>query len=247
MSHRYAHCYKDGGEDFHFNFDLSVSSKKSSADDKNKKDENTQENGDKVEKGNEQVNLLHSTAPPGELGDDIQRIRAMGYEVNDDNDPAPENIPHHDIAPQPTKEAANATPATHPSSLFAEHKQEWGHHPVDQRRVYVRQNVQPSVPGIPTQMPITSHLPKSFIFLLFFGQSIFDSLIIPATNESLREDKLKETTMGEFMRWIGIWFFLSLIVQQRATWRPCHRRVLIQVWALSEWRQFCKVFIVTTK
>ena len=133
----------------------------------------------------------------------------MGYVVDDDNDPAPENIPHHDIVNPTTKEAANATPATHPSSLFAEHKQEWGHHPVDQRRVYICQNVQPSVPGIPTQMPIMSQLPKSFIFLLFFGQSIFDSLIIPATNESLREDKLKETTMGEFMRWIGIWFFLA--------------------------------------
>ena len=42
VSHRYAHCYKDGGEEFHFNLDLSTLSKKSSADDENKKDENTQ-------------------------------------------------------------------------------------------------------------------------------------------------------------------------------------------------------------
>ena len=131
----------------------------------------------------------------------------MGYEVDDDNDPAPENIPHHDIvAPGPPP---NARRAAHPATLIAEHNQQWGHHPIDQRRVHVRHNVQPSVPGMPTQMPQTNEIPKCFVFLLFFGRSIFESLIIPATNTSLREDNERETTIGEFLRWIGIWFFLA--------------------------------------
>ena len=209
VNHRYVHCYRDGGEQFHFNLG-SETGNGTSVD--NAVENDTTENRAAEEQetpANTAVNLLTTTAANagGDLSDDVQRIRAMGYEVDDDNDPAPENVPHHnDDAQGPP---ANDRRAVHPTGLIADHNQEWGHHAIDQRRVNVRHNVKPSVPGIPTQMPITNEIPKSFIFLLFFGRSIFDSLIIPSTNASLREDNLKQTTMGEFLRWIGIWFFLS--------------------------------------
>ena len=200
VNHRYVHCYRDGGQEFHFNLGSSAANASSANRGEQTNDNPTEDTvrGDDV---NETVNLLTTTtaANARDLSDDVQRIRAMGYKVDDDNEPAPENVPHHDIAGA-QGDPTNAQRAAHPSGLISEHKQQWGHHPIDQRRVNVHQNVQPSVPGIPSQMPITTETSKSFIFLLFFGRCIVDSLIIPATNESLREDDLKETTMGEFLR-----------------------------------------------
>ena len=142
---------------------------------------------------------------PGELrtlsgsnAEDIQLVRAMGFSVDDDNDPAPENVPE-----------ASGTPAT--NGLLE--GQEFGPHPVDPRvangcaydqnpRVYKYYN-------FTTGMLL--NVPYIKIYLLFLAaEYILDRVIVPATNRKLqRNTTQRPLTYGEFLRFIGIWLFLS--------------------------------------
>ena len=135
VNHRYVHCYRDGGQEFHFNLGSGTADGSFARREEETRNDTVQGTTRRVSV-NDAPNLLTTgSTNAGDLGNDVQRIRAMGYEVDDDNEPAPENVPHHDTAAQvaPT----NAQPAAHPSTLITKHGQEWGHHPIDQRKVHV--------------------------------------------------------------------------------------------------------------
>ena len=206
---RYAHCYVDGGSQNHFNLLPSgaINTSTTASEENVSHDDAEEGSTNPSSEAIDRSISLNEVVGNVDVTDDIQRLRGMGYTVDDDNDPAPENVP--DVI-DVSAAAAPTTPGTsQPDGLIAEHNQQWGHHTVDQRKVNVRQNVKPFVSGIPGDIKISSGSSKYFMFLLFFGRSIFESLIIPATNASLLGDGLTQVTFGEMLRWIGIWLFLA--------------------------------------
>ena len=125
----------------------------------------------------------------GNNSEDIAHIRSLGLDVDDDNEPAPENIPDEDPLP--------------------ELNQTWGWDGIDHRAVGNHMNVKPvlthrlgELPRDPSQEAIAS------LFMTLFPTAYLENTILKATNKNLDAGVL-EVTMGELLRFIGIWLFLA--------------------------------------
>ena len=123
--------------------------------------------------------------------EDIQHIRGLGFEVDDDNDPAPENVP------DPNEENQGSD------------EQTWGWNGVCERDSKNFFNVQPSLnhrlvelPAQPCDRTIV-HL-----FMILFPMKYVEDVILKSTNDNLPPEQ-NEITLGELLRFIGIWFFLA--------------------------------------
>ena len=106
------------------------------------------------------------------------------FDIDDDNAPAPENIPN----------TANPTP-----TIFSE----WCHPTMCYRR---SQNLPASKARLLNQMR-DSKLTKVQLFELLFPKQYLTNVLIPLVNKTL------STAMdyGEFLRWLGIWFLMATI------------------------------------
>ena len=122
----------------------------------------------------------------GGHAEDIALVRAMGLDVDDDNDPAPENIP------------TSVPGATNEGNVH----HGWGWTGIDHRKQLNITNVRANIAGVTSD--VMQHISFVGMFFLLFPKSLIQT-IIEETNAKLDDP----TDMGEFLWWIGIWLLLS--------------------------------------
>lgn len=106
-------------------------------------------------------------------------------DVDDDNMPAPENIP---------------TPNNN-NGISAIYEEEWGHSGVCYRRMLNSQQTKASLRNFPHDV-----LPTSLQLLeIFFPVSFIKEVMLPTMNTTIEE----KITYGEFLKWLGLWFFMA--------------------------------------
>lgn len=116
------------------------------------------------------------------LPDDIEAACAL-VEIDDDNEPAPENLPGQTI-----------------EQVFGE---EWVDVSVCNRRQTNVRNVTPSL-----NFKKDIKLSKLQLFELMFPMEFVSSVIIPKINSKIQG---KKVTKGEFLRWLGMWLLMATI------------------------------------
>ena len=120
--------------------------------------------------------------PANSGDDDASKFRALGFCVDDDNEPAEENIP---------------TPA---ATLSECTYHEWNSFPLCRRRLVGATDVQPTLIGAePTMCSVVG------FFLHFLPVTYFKSVVLPATNAKLNDP----LTWEEFVRFLGLIFLMA--------------------------------------
>ena len=126
----------------------------------------------------------------GNNAEDIAEVRALGFAVDDDNEPAPGNVP------APTTPPGTTEPV---NSLFQGHNQKWRSDLfVDPRNQNGCSNIGPSLPTVDTPAALSI----LEMFLLFFGVRLL-KIIEDSTNASLPPGKVK-IRKGELIRFFGM-------------------------------------------
>lgn len=118
----------------------------------------------------------------GLLEGDISQMDGQ-VEVDDDNEPAPENVP---------------APNSNVDDVFIE----WGHDGVCQRRQAGGLNTEATLINFGGSSSIPSIIQ---LFEMLFPKEFIQVIIIKETNKKLD----KKMTYGEFFVWIGLWFFMG--------------------------------------
>ena len=114
-------------------------------------------------------------------------FRAAGVEVDDDNDPAPENIPLEGNPPQESLQD-NA----------------WGWSGFCPRRVQGFGERRPSINGLAGVA--LSSVTILHMFLIFLPRRYIEEVLLVATNSAIEGQPV---SFGEFLRWLGIWYLLA--------------------------------------
>jgi len=124
--------------------------------------------------------------------EDIALVRNMGFDVDDDNEPAEENIPTN-----------GETGATDTEGLYA--FQRWGWSGIDQRRTTTSSDQQA---GFHNEW---SPKGKSWldIFLHLFPLVWMKNVLLKKTSDALKDDGQDELTFGELLRYIGLWLLMA--------------------------------------
>ena len=126
----------------------------------------------------------------GNRAEDIATVRGMGFSVDDDNEPAPENVPQE--APADTIHSLGEG-------------QTWGWTGFDDRKVKGIPNVKPSLKGLSSI--VLQGMSYAGMFKLFFPRSLM-LIILNETNKDLDDAPL---SYGELLRFFGIILFMSTI------------------------------------
>ena len=124
----------------------------------------------------------------GELAEDINAMRAAGATVDDDNEPAEENIP--------------APAANNEDSPFED---EWGFKGVCFRKKDGHLNRNAS---ISMHRNVWESMKPLDWFLLFFPINYVRDTMLPAMNENLDKGRPK-IQLWEYIRWLGLWMMMS--------------------------------------
>ena len=119
---------------------------------------------------------------------DVNLIRSLGLDVDDDNDPAPENIPN-----QSNEQDANA-----PTNL------RWYKDPICQRKKSEAGIREPQC----TQGKMYNWESFQDIFFLFLPQFHIEEMVC-RTSSRLLKMSYAELTSAEFERWLGLWLMMS--------------------------------------
>ena len=124
--------------------------------------------------------------------EDIALVRAMGFEVDDDNEPAPENVPAPDAPPVEMGALREG--------------QDWGWDGFDQRA-----SLGGAMYNGPSFADGWSPKRKTFleIFLHLFPLEFFTDVIIEATSNALFAADSARTSLGEMLRYLGMWMLMS--------------------------------------
>jgi hypothetical protein len=137
--------------------------------------------------------------------EDIALVRDMGFEVDDDNEPAPENVPS----------LLNAPARVNGGDLFE--GQEWGWDGIDRRAI-----VQGSMYNGPTFLNDWSPNEKTYaeLFIYFFATDFLRDTIVAATSNVLVAENMVRLTFGELLRYIGMMLLMSCYTKsQDYFWR----------------------------
>ena len=137
-----------------------------------------------------ETNVLPSTIVPhitGELAEDINAMRAAGANIDDDNEPAEENIPR---------------PSVDVESPFED---EWGFKGVCYCRKDGHSNRNASCSMRRETWEICG---ASDWFMAFFPINYIAETMIPAMNDALDKGRPK-IMLWEYVRWLGIWTLLA--------------------------------------
>ena len=169
----------------------------------NETSSNDSENEDNIEATNQTANgieeqqgipLPNDLTHFGNRREDIATIRGLGLMVDDDNDPAPENIPPAD------------DPVVSGATNDLKEGQSWGWNGFDERKVAGIPNVNPSMKGINNlALGVMNYVA---IFLLFMPRLYLEDIVLNATNKHLEENPL---SFGELLSFIGIILFMSTV------------------------------------
>jgi hypothetical protein len=120
--------------------------------------------------------------------DDLQQLRGSTAGVDDDNEPAPENVPDSNSA------ATN--------TVF----DSWGHGGICPRRMSGAVNQNPTLKGLTQDVKPTFEK----LFRLLFPFEFLKDVILKQTNQKMMdEQETVELTIGELLRYIGLWFYMS--------------------------------------
>ena len=132
--------------------------------------------------------------------EDIALIRAQGLDVDDDNEPAPENIP-------------DATTTTNKQANGLYEGQEFGWDGVDHRAKDGHINLPAKMRG----MPEPEYASYVQMFLLFFPRALIEDIVLAETNKAHPNLKL---SWGELLRFLGIILFMATVgnYQRREFW-----------------------------
>ena len=103
----------------------------------------------------------------GNVREDISLFQAMGFMVDDDNNPAPENIPENG------EKAHNNT----------NNNQTWGWNGADQRAIFGAENSKPKFPSLNTTFWEVVSFTR--VFLLLFSRTLIENVILAETNKNL--------------------------------------------------------------
>ena len=126
-----------------------------------------------------------------EQSEDIAYVRGLGFEVDDDNDPAPENIPRQqDTAVE--------------GGFVAPTADAWGG--ICPRKMLNVPNNNPSLKGVTEET--VGGITYLKMFLIALPVTYLKETVINETNKNLEGDPL---TWGEFLRWLGLWLFMSTV------------------------------------
>ena len=133
--------------------------------------------------------IHHLIGQPTLSPDDMDIARnLLRDQIDDDNNPAPENIPDRNDTAQ---------------NIFSE----WQHSGSCYQLKDGGRNQKPQL--IHTQL----HVPDMMeLFEMFFFKHFIKSVIIPKTNEHLAAKGHRELSYGEFLQWIGIWLLMATLV-----------------------------------
>ena len=125
------------------------------------------------------------------VSEDIAMVIGQGFQVDDDNEPAEENVP---------------TPTVDDSTNSNYVEAEWNWNGMCPRKMNGCRNMMPCLKGVEETM--IENISLLMMFLLMIPKKYFEEVILVETNKVINGEKL---TFGEFLRWIGIWFFLSTL------------------------------------
>ena len=119
---------------------------------------------------------------------DVQRLCAEGYDVDDDNEPAPENRPTNNDEPG-----------------AGVHYGEWGFSGICQRCSQHLGSEQPCLKSVTNEI-VMNGLYVLTMFLMFVPKTFFEDVVQVETNKQIEGPPL---TFGEFLQFIGIWLYMS--------------------------------------
>lgn len=138
---------------------------------------------------NEQAGATSVEVPALEgLAYDVLRLRAEGYDVDDDNDPAPKNTP-----------AAAASGG--PNAIYGQ----WGFSGICQRRVEHLGTEGARLRPVTSEI-VMSGLDVLTMFLMFLPKAYFETVLLPETNKNIDGGPLN---FGEFLQFLGLWLYMS--------------------------------------
>ncbi len=123
----------------------------------------------------------------GNRSEDIEFVRNQGLAVDDDNKPAPENVPDSQVVF---------------SRLFD--SQSWGYDGIDRRRASVPIDNQPTFQGGWT----AKNKILMEVFLKMLPYNFFKTVVLEKTSSALVENKFLALGEGEFLRYISIWLLM---------------------------------------
>jgi hypothetical protein len=138
------------------------------------------------------VSLLDMGGKGSSRSEDIALARSQGLDVDDDNEPAPENIPAEGVTIDST---ANI------------HGQEWGWNGTCHRKSAHHTDVSPQIKDYTKNHLRT--LSKLEMFLLFFPVDYLENVIVKETSNILVGQAHSPLSLGEFLRFLGCIFFMS--------------------------------------
>jgi hypothetical protein len=115
-------------------------------------------------------------------------LRSTGFDVDDDNNPAPENVP---VA----------------GGEVSNDQQAWGWSGVCNRKAYpLNENHPPCLVG----MSEAAAKSQTFLsmFLLLFPLNYLHEVLLGELNKNLAKEKQRLIALGEFLRFLGIWLYM---------------------------------------
>ena len=138
---------------------------------------------------NQNVEPIDVPEVPTIVGEnDSSRIRALGFEVDDDDEPAAENL----------------LPANPNEVTYGQ----WGWNGIDARAAQNHYQMGAHMKGFATREICEFSILEWF--LRFLPRQYVQDVLIPETNKSL-EDTDMPLTFGEFLRWLGLWLLMSTV------------------------------------
>ena len=128
----------------------------------------------------------------GNTAEDIAVVENQGFDVDDDNRPAEENVP------VPNGPTADPNDGLYPG-------QKWGWDGIDYRKVNVPKDNEPGFVGDWNLWGKT----WLDVFLFLFPRKWMEDVLLAETSKALQEEKAPELTFGELLRYIGLWLLMA--------------------------------------
>ena len=124
--------------------------------------------------------------------EDIHNVRAMGFGVDDDNDPAPENVPVEN----------ERGPRENDSGLYG--NQSWGWSGFCNRKKEGGVREKAKINGVNGM--VLENIGLVDMFLIFFPRRWFEEVVVAHLKTV---DSLRGIEFEEMLRWLGVWSFLQ--------------------------------------
>ena len=137
----------------------------------------------------------------GNNHEDISLVRNLGFDVDDDNLPLPENV---------AKRPERLERDDRSEDVLKKNKQSWGWSGSCERRASNCFNTKAKLGEHYKMNDDGKYISYLMMFLIFFPTLIIDT-IVAATSAGLESAGYDIMTKGEFLRFIGLWLFMATV------------------------------------